>query len=81
VVIGSKVYIGLFEVDNRMWEWDLITQEWLKKSDYLGNIQDINNGYFEYNNKAYFFRSSPNGGRSEPNPIMELWSLDPTKLK
>ena len=81
IIINDKVYIGLFTNSLKIFEWDISTNIWTEKINLPGNVRDSNTGFFEYNNKAYFFRSKYNGGQFEANPHMELWSLNPTQLK
>jgi IPT/TIG domain len=81
VTMNNKAYIGLFSNGTRVWEWDINNNLWVEKSAFPGSFRDVNNAFFSHNNKLFFFRAKAGGGKFEPNPLMELWSLDPAQLK
>jgi IPT/TIG domain len=81
VTMNGKAYIGLFQNTTGIWEWDMATNIWTEKIALPGGSRDVNTGYFNYGSKLYFFRSKPDGGIFDPDPRMELWSLNPTALK
>ena len=80
VNVNGKVYIGLFNDDVRLFEWDMASDIWIEKLSIPGSPKNVNNGFFTYNNKPYFFRSKYSGGQFESDPHMELWSLDPNRI-
>lgn len=81
-VIGNKAYVGLFATSRQVWEWEIPTNTWIQKSIFNGTgVRDINQAAFAHDNKIFFFRSKFDGGVFEPDPRMELWSLDPNELK
>jgi len=82
VVLNGKAYIGLFEARRQIWEWDISANSWTEKSIFTGTgVRDITLASFAYGNKVYFFRSKYDGGTLEQDPHMELWSLEPNRLK
>ncbi len=80
VVLGDKIYIGLFENSPKIWEFDLKANIWKSKSSFTGISRDYNAGFFTYDNKVYVLRSTSFGQFFE-DPRMELWSFVPNALK
>ncbi len=83
VVLGDKIYIGLFENSPKIWEFDLKANTWKSKTSFTGIFglsRDNNAGFYTYVHKVYVVRST-SFGQFLDNPRMELWSFDPNALK
>ena len=79
VVINNKVFIGLFDLDNKIWELDVFNKIWKDKIEYPLSQGDKNNGYFVYEEKLFLLKNLFQI-RDQPNEPMVLWSFDPEKL-
>ncbi len=73
VVLNNKAYIGLFDNQKRIWEYDIALNSWKRKNPYPDNVRPINAAWWSYNNMIYILRSdiSPGGA------VMNIWSFDP----
>lgn len=74
IVVGDKVYIGLYNNNNELWEYDFTREIWSKKNVFPGVVRAVNVGIFHDQGLIYILRSPLFG------PIMEFWSLDPDKF-
>lgn len=75
IVLGDKVYVGLFN-NREIWEYDIIQNKWNPKLSFPpGNSFRIV-ASFVFENKIYVVRRITSSF-SNPFPRMALWSFDP----
>jgi hypothetical protein len=73
VAIGDRVYIGLANRSQQVWELNMNNLNWVRKNEYPGSPIARNAGVYTHNGLIYFLRS-PEIQISSP---MEFWSFDP----
>ncbi|MFK7951663.1 MAG: kelch repeat-containing protein [Ekhidna sp.] len=77
-VLNDKVYIGMFDLTNDVWELDMSTLQLEEKIGYPNSKGDSFTESFAYNNRIYYtvnpFTTIPQG----PKP-MQIWSFDPNE--
>jgi hypothetical protein len=71
VVVGDKVFIGLYDNNEDLWELDLNTLVWSKKNRFPGPNRGKISAAFEHEGIIYFLR------HYTINPRMEFWKFDP----
>lgn len=79
-VINGKAYIGTFRDSQNMYEYDVATNTWKEKVDFIGNASDDTIGSFTYKDKLYILKAAARGGLGFVDTKMELWSFDPSAL-
>ena len=80
--IGSKVYVGLGnldwgQTDTDLWEWDQVTGQWTRLADYPGSIDGTPTG-FSVAGKGYILKSR---WFAEDEDTTEFWEYDPGQNK
>jgi hypothetical protein len=71
VVVGDKVFIGLYDNNEDMWELDMNTLIWSRKNRFSGPNRGRIAAFFELEGILYFLRYYT------INPGMEFWKFDP----
>jgi hypothetical protein len=71
LVVGDKVFIGLYDNNEDMWELDLNTLIWSKKNRFPGPNRGRISAAYELDGILYFLRYY------SINPRMEFWKFDP----
>ncbi|MFD2202315.1 IPT/TIG domain-containing protein [Shivajiella indica] len=74
IVIGDKVYIGLYNNAKEFWELDMRDLVWTRKTMFPGNTRATNAGIFQKGGKIYFLRTP------EFESNMQFWEFDPDGL-
>jgi signal transduction histidine kinase/DNA-binding response OmpR family regulator len=75
VAIGNKLYMGLSE-SSEFWEYDLISDSWIKKADFPGAQRRHTTTGFTLNSKVYLL-----GGKSVERMHDDFWEYDPATNK
>lgn len=71
LVMGHKVFIGLYNNAREMWELDLETLDWGRKQNFAGDVRGVVAGAYAKDGLIYFLRSFA------INPRTEFWEFDP----
>ncbi|WP_373496804.1 IPT/TIG domain-containing protein [Aquiflexum sp.] len=74
IVLGNKAYLGLYVTTPFMWELDMETFNWSKKTDFPGDLWTSNAGIFVHEEAIYIFRSA------RFDNFSEFWRFDPEKF-
>jgi len=74
VVMGDKVYIGLYNNAKEFWELDMRDYVWTRKTIFPGITRATNAGIFQAEGKIYFLRTP------EFDSSMQFWEFDPDDL-
>ncbi len=73
IAIGDRIYIGLGNRSQQIWEMSMNNLNWVRKNDFPGSLMARNAGVYVQDGLVYLLRS-PEVQLSTP---MELWSFDP----
>lgn len=71
LVMGDKVFIGLYNNARELWELDMETLDWGRKQNFTGDIRGRITGAYFKDGIIYFLRSYL------INPRTEFWEFDP----
>lgn len=71
VVVGDKVFIGLYDNNEDMWELDMNTLIWSRKNRFPGPNRGRISAVYEFDGILYFLRYY------SINPRTEFWKFDP----
>jgi hypothetical protein len=74
IVMGDKVYIGLYNNAREFWELDMRDYVWTRKTIFPGITRARNAGIFQADGKIYFLRTP------DFESVMEFWEFDPDNL-
>jgi len=75
-VIGDKAYIGLFNQDRSMWEYNFSTNSWKKKTGLTSGSFTETTTSFSHNGVIYVFKN-PESNSSEG---MKIWTFKPEEF-
>ena len=74
VTVGDKAYVGLGNRSAQMWEFDLVSNNWIRKNDFPGSLTERTEASFLWEGKIYFVRSAEVQVFGVP---AEFWVFDP----
>jgi len=75
-VIGNKAYIGIFEADRSLTEYDIDANTWLKKKAFPGSFLEETGGSWVYNGQLFLLKNQ----RIIERKPMNMWSFSPDEF-
>jgi len=76
-VLGDKVFVGLGDRSQNMFEYDPISNLWKRKIEFSGNSLYSNVAQFSDDNHIYFIRRYSGPSQQNPDNTMQIWRFSP----